>query len=340
MNMEHMTKQELTELIAANTTVPEARLLAEARAVCAESYGRRVFARGLIEFTNYCKNNCYYCGIRAANKNVRRYRLTEAEILNCCAQGAALGFHTFVLQGGEDPFFTDNQIAGIVSKIKTAHPDCAVTLSIGERSRESYRLFRTAGADRYLLRHETATDSHYRKLHPINMQLANRKQCLYDLKELGFQVGAGFMVGAPGQTAENLAKDLLFLKELHPQMVGIGPFLPHADTPFRDMPAGSVPLTLTMLALTRLLLPAVLLPATTALATADNQGHALGFSAGANVVMPNLSPAGVRADYALYNNKAHLGDEAAESIRTLRQNIEAAGYILDMSRGDCIETAG
>lgn len=340
LDVQSMTKEELTDLIQTNAAGPSPILLAQAQAVRDKIYGRRVFARGLIEFTNYCKNNCYYCGIRAANKHVRRYRLTGSDISACCAQGAALGFHTFVLQGGEDPFFTDTKIAEIVYSIKTAHPDCAVTLSIGERPRASYRMFRTAGADRYLLRHETATNSHYRHLHPQSMSLACRKQCLYDLKDLGFQVGAGFMVGSPGQTAENLAEDLLFLKELHPHMVGIGPFLPHKDTPFRDMPAGSVPLTLTMLALTRILLPAVLLPSTTALATADGNGHALGLSAGANVVMPNLSPTDVRADYSLYNNKASFGNEAAESVSRLRKDIEAAGYILDMARGDCIEITG
>ena len=336
MNIHRMAKEELAQLIQENAQGPAQTLLEQAQAVRDACYGRRVFARGLIEFTNYCKNNCYYCGIRAGNTRAHRYRLTEADILACCAQGAELGFHTFVLQGGEDPAFTDEQTARLVFKIKDTHPGCAVTLSIGERPRESYRLFRSAGADRYLLRHETATDTHYRRLHPKSMSLAHRKQCLWDLKELGFQVGAGFMVGSPGQTAEHLAEDLLFLKELQPQMVGIGPFLPHQDTPFRTEPPGSVPLTLTMLALTRILFPQVLLPSTTALATADQAGHALGLSAGANVVMPNLSPASVRADYSLYDNKAAFGSEAAESVRSLAEKIQSAGYIFDMSRGDAL----
>lgn len=336
MNLEHLSKTELAELIQQNQSAPDARLLEQARAKKEHYYGKRIFVRGLIEFTNYCKNNCYYCGIRAGNTAAHRYRLAKEEILGCCETGWRLGFRTFVLQGGEDVYFTDAVLADMVYSIKEQYPDCAVTLSVGERSRESYRLLKEAGADRYLLRHETADNAHYQALHPASMSLAHRKECLYALKELSYQVGAGFMVGSPHQTPETLAEDLLFLKELQPQMVGIGPFIPHKDTPFHAEPQGTLGLTLTMLAMTRLLLPQVLLPATTALGTIAPDGRELGFSAGANVVMPNLSPISVRADYTLYDNKICLGDEAAEGLQSLRQRIEAAGLEMDLSRGDCV----
>lgn len=329
-----MNKQELARLIAANAEHPDPAILAEARAVCDVSYGKQVFARGLIEFTNYCRNNCCYCGIRAENKCVHRYRLDRSEILSCCANGYRLGFRTFVLQGGEDPYFTDEVLCGIVSEIRETYPDCAITLSLGERSRESYRRLYEAGANRYLLRHETADSTHYARLHPAGMKLAHRQACLYALKEIGFQTGAGFMVGSPGQTYETLAEDLLFLKELQPEMVGIGPFIPHTDTPFRDQAQGTLNLTLLMLALTRLLLPNVLLPATTALGTIDPTGREKGIRAGANVVMPNLSPLDVRKDYSLYDNKICTGDEAAECLQCLDRRIAAAGFTLSMSRGD------
>lgn len=253
-------------------------------------YGNKVFTRGLIEFTNYCKNNCYYCGIRRDNVHVERYRLTRDEILECCQQGYALGYRTFVLQGGEDPYYTDQRMEDIVRNIKKEFSDCALTLSIGEKSYESYRLFREAGADRYLLRHETADSGLYRSLHPERMSLENRKQCLYNLKKLGYQVGAGFMVGPPGQTISHIAEDLVFLQELRPQMVGIGPFIPHHDTIYSGERAGSVEQTLYLLSIIRIMLPKVLLPATTALGTMDPLGREKGLAAGANVVMPNLSP--------------------------------------------------
>ncbi len=309
-------------------------LRAKAEALRDEHYGRRVFLRGLIEFTSYCKNNCYYCGLRRDNRNAERYRLTEAQILECADYGASLGFNTFVLQGGEDGHFTDDMLCGIVSAIKSAHPDCAVTLSVGERSYESYKALREAGADRYLLRHESATDSHYARLHPESLTLENRKKCLYDLKSLGFQVGAGFMVGSPYQTSKNLAADLLFLHDLQPQMVGIGPFIPHRDTPFGEFSAGSLDLTLLMLALTRILLPKVLLPATTALGTIAPDGRERGVLAGANVVMPNLSPVDVRKKYLLYNDKLCTGDETAEHIKELSERFAKINCVIDMSRGD------
>ena len=336
MDIKSMNRREIADIIEENKNDPSKTLLQAAVKVRNEHYGNKVFVRGLIEFTNYCKNNCYYCGIRAENGNVRRYRLTEEEILSCADEGHRLGFNTYVLQGGEDSFFDDKKICDIVYKIKSKYVGCAITLSIGERSKESYKAFKDAGADRYLLRHETADNAHYAKLHPETMSLENRKNCLYTLRELGFQVGAGFMVGSPYQTSENLADDLLFLKDLEPHMVGIGPFIPHSDTPFADEKGGTLELTLTMLAMTRLMLPKVLLPSTTALGTIDPTGREKGFNAGANVVMPNLSPVGVRADYSLYDNKICTGDEAAQCIMCLRGRIERAGYEMDMGRGDSL----
>lgn len=334
MNITGYTKQQLIELIEENRTRLASALREAAFSAREQYYGRKVYFRGLIEFTNYCKNDCYYCGIRCGNRHAVRYRLTEEQILECCAEGYRLGFRTFVLQGGEDGGFADSKLCGIISAIKARYPDCAVTLSVGERDRAVYQAFFDAGADRYLLRHETATESHYTKLHPSELQLEHRKQCLYDLKEIGFQVGAGFMVGSPYQTTENLAEDLLFLRDLQPHMVGLGPFVPHKDTRFAQEPAGTLELTLTMLALTRLTLPKVLLPATTALGTIAENGRELAFSYGANVVMPNLSPADVRGAYLLYDNKANTGDEAAEGVRHLEERIRKAGFEPDFSRGD------
>ena len=310
-------------------------LFTRARATAQQYYGNQVYVRGLIEFTNYCKNNCYYCGIRRGNRHAERYRLTPEQIMECCNTGYALGFRTFVLQGGEDPYFTDERIAGLVSSIKTAYPDCAVTLSIGEKSEESYRLFRSAGADRYLLRHETADPSHYARLHPQDLSLSTRKKCLFTLKKLGFQVGSGFMVGSPFQTVENLADDLLFLKELSPQMIGIGPFIPHQDTMFHDQPPGSLEMTLFLIGILRLMFPNILIPATTALGTIHPTGREQGILAGANVVMPNLSPVSVRKKYLLYDNKICTGDEAAECKSCLAGRMQAIGYELAVDRGDC-----
>lgn len=312
-------------------------LFALAQQAAQKSFGRQIFVRGLIEFTNYCKNDCYYCGIRRSNKNAARYRLTQEEILECCHAGYGLGFRTFVLQGGEDYFYSDEDIAAIVRAIKAQHPDCAVTLSIGERSRETYALWKQAGADRYLLRHETADCAHYAKLHPAELSAKNRQNCLYTLKELGYQAGAGFMVGSPYQTAENLADDLIFLQKLRPQMIGIGPFIPHHDTPFKNEPAGSVELTLVLLAVLRLLFPHVLLPATTALGTLAPGGRLLGIKAGANVIMPNLSPQNVRGKYLLYDNKLHTGAEAAEALNELQREVASIGYRIVSARGDYTE---
>lgn len=297
-------------------------------------YGKDVYVRGLIEISNYCKNDCFYCGIRRGNKKCERYRLTESEILSCCKEGYALGFRTFVLQGGEDPFFSDDVLCRVISEIKRLYGDCAVTLSMGERSFESYRRLFAAGADRYLLRHETANKEHYGLLHPYNMSFDGRIKCLGYIREAGFQVGCGMMVGSPFQTAENLAEDLKFIEKFSPDMCGIGPFIPHADTPFAEFPAGSAELTCYLLSLIRILKPNILLPATTALATVDATGREKGLLAGANVVMPNLSPVGVRKKYSLYDNKVCTGEEAAECVRCLSRRVESTGFRIAESRGD------
>lgn len=299
-------------------------------------YGNQVFIRGLVEFTNYCKNDCYYCGIRRSNHCADRYRLTKEEILSCTDTGYELGFRTFVLQGGEDPYFTDARICELVSEIRQKHPDCAITLSIGEKSKESYKRYFDAGADRYLLRHETANGAHYRRLHPDELSLEHRKQCLWDLKEIGYQVGCGFMVGSPGQTTETLYQDLQFIRELMPHMVGIGPFIPQKDTPFAREPAGTMEQTLRLLSIIRLIHPHVLLPATTALGTIHPKGRELGIQSGANVVMPNLSPVDVRDKYKLYDNKICTGDEAAECRFCMENRMKSIGYQVVVSRGDYI----
>ncbi len=301
-------------------------------------YGTDVYIRGLIEISNFCRNDCLYCGIRRSNANVSRYRLTEAEILACCGQGYALGFRTFVLQGGEDVYHITAWVAGVVSAIKEKYPDCAVTLSLGERPCRDYEIWYQAGADRYLLRHETATRSHYEKLHPPEQAYLRRMECLRNLREIGYQTGAGFMVGSPFQGTEELIADMRFLQEFRPEMVGIGPFIPHHDTPFSGYPAGSLERTLIMVALTRLTLPKALIPATTALGTIHPQGREMGLKAGANVVMPNLSPANVRGQYSLYDNKACTGQEAAEGLTALKESVAQAGYRVVESRGDAVQT--
>ncbi len=311
-------------------------LMARARLVRERVYGKNVYIRGLIEFTNYCRNNCYYCGIRRDNKKIDRYRLDKAGIMACCGEGYKLGFRTFVLQGGEDGFYTDDVICDLIESIKSQYSDCAVTLSIGEKPRASYERYFRAGADRYLLRHETANEDHYGQLHPAELSLAHRKECLFNLKDIGFQVGAGFMVGSPGQTVGTLYEDLQFLRELKPHMVGIGPFIPQQDTPFRDKIGGTVEMTVRLLAIIRLLLPQVLLPATTALGTIDPVGREKGLMAGANVVMPNLSPKGVRDKYALYDKKICTGEEAAECIVCLKNRVNKLGYSIVCDRGDYI----
>ena len=309
---QELTREEFLTLLSNRNTETDLYARRLARGVRQKIYGDQVYIRGLIEFTSYCRNDCYYCGLRRSNHAAQRYRLTEEDILSCCQQGYELGFRTFVLQGGEDGYFTGERLAGLVRHIKKQYPDCALTLSVGERTEEEYRAFWKAGADRYLLRHETADETHYRILHPEPLSLQHRKDCLRTLKKLGFQTGAGFMVGSPGQTAETLAEDFLFLKELDPEMVGIGPFISHKDTPFRSREDGTLEDTLFYLALVRLMLPRALLPATTALGTIAPDGRELGILSGANVVMPNLSPLSVRKKYMLYDGKISTGDEAAD----------------------------
>ncbi|MCU6746985.1 [FeFe] hydrogenase H-cluster radical SAM maturase HydE [Faecalicatena acetigenes] len=331
-----LSKDEWVQLIRGRTKENSEYLFLLARKFREKYYGHDIYIRGLIEFTNYCKNDCLYCGIRRSNKNARRYRLKKEEILSCCRTGYALGFRTFVLQGGEDGYYTDEVMEDIVSTIHSSYPDCAITLSIGERSLESYQRLFDAGASRYLLRHETFDASHYARLHPAALSAANRQKCLWDLKEIGYQVGTGFMVGSPFQTPENLADDMLFLKRLDPHMVGIGPFIPHQETPFAREQAGTLSLTLFMLALIRVMLPKVLLPATTALGTIAPDGREQGILAGANVVMPNLSPQDVRKDYLLYDNKICTGDEAAECRQCLERRMNSIGCRTVVARGDSL----
>ena len=315
---------------------PQLAEYAAEKAVAArqEIYGNDVYVRGLIEISNICKNDCLYCGIRHSNKGCSRYRLSEEEILSCCEEGYALGFRTFVMQGGEDPFFTDERLCRLISKIKKSYPDCAVTLSLGERSRESYQALFDAGADRYLLRHETADADLYKKLHPETMSFENRMQCLENLKEIGYQTGCGFMVGAPYQTNSSLAADLKFVEGFRPAMCGIGPFIPHAATPFAAFSAGALDTTLFLLSLLRLADPGLLLPATTALGTIDPTGREKGILAGANVVMPNLSPVSVRKKYELYDNKICTGEESAQCKGCLSRRMESIGYKIVTDRGD------
>lgn len=320
-------------LTTENREVLEA-LASRARETADMIYGKKVYIRGLIEFTNYCKNDCLYCGIRRSNRCTDRYRLTEEQILSCCAAGYELGFRTFVLQGGEDPYFTDEKVCSIVAAIKKGYPDCAVTLSIGEKERASYQAYFDAGADRYLLRHETANREHYEKLHPAEMTIENRKRCLWDLKEIGYQTGCGFMVGSPYQTVDTIYEDLQFIRELQPEMVGIGPFIPQRDTPFGNETEGTMEMTLRLLSIIRLIHPHVLLPATTALGTIHPKGREKGILSGANVVMPNLSPVDVRDKYKLYDNKICTGDEAAECRFCMQKRMESIGYEVVTDRGD------
>lgn len=334
-----LSREEWISLIQNHTPGDSDYLFNLARKVSHQHYGNGIFIRGLIEFTNYCKNDCYYCGIQKSNHSVHRYRLTEEEIISCCQEGYSLGFRTFVLQGGEDGWFTDERMTHIIAEIKKHWPDCAITLSIGEKSHDTYQAFFDAGADRYLLRHETFDSKHYGQLHPAYLQAAERQACLWDLKQIGYQVGTGFMVGSPYQTAGHLADDMLFIKKLNPHMVGIGPFIPHCDTKFAKEPAGTLELTLFMLGLLRLMLPKVLLPATTALGTIHKNGRELGILAGANVVMPNLSPKTHRKDYALYDNKLSDGEESAEGKRQLEKRMEAVGYHILTHRGDSLNVS-
>jgi len=329
-----MNDNDILRIIASNDNNEIESLFASARKVREENYGKSVYIRGLIEFSNYCKNDCYYCGIRRSNSKLERYRLSLDEILECCRMGDKLGIKTFVLQSGEDPWFTTERVTETVSAIRKEFPNHAITLSIGERPQSDYEQFFKAGANRFLLRHETANNEHYAKLHPSSMSLENRKQCLWNLKEIGYQVGAGFMVGTPCQTPECLLEDIRFLEELQPQMVGIGPFIPQKDTPFATQPRGDINLCLKMIALTRLILPKALIPATTAMGTIAPNGRELALDAGANVFMPMLTPVSVRKLYALYDDKICIGDDAVMCMTCMKNRINSAGFEVEMVRGD------
>lgn len=329
-----LTSDEYDYLISNQNEETSAYLFLKARTIRENYYSKDVYIRGLIEFSNYCKNDCLYCGIRRSNGNARRYRLTEDEILSCCEEGYELGFRTFVLQSGEDSFYTDEKLIHLITEIKKRFPDCALTLSIGEKSYEQYKAYFDAGADRYLLRHETADNKHYRMLHPASLSPENRKRCLRNLKKIGYQVGTGFMVGSPYQTSRNLAEDMMFLKDLQPHMVGIGPFISHKDTPFAQMKSGTMEQTLFMIGLIRLTLPQALIPSTTALGTINPMGREKGILAGANVVMPNLSPTSVREKYTLYDNKICTGDESAQCRHCIERRMESIGYKIVVNKGD------
>ena len=332
-----LEREEWLALFENRSAEDEAYARKLAREVCESIYGDVVYLRGLIEISSYCKNDCLYCGLRRGNRDCERYRLTKDDILACCREGYALGFRTFVMQGGEDMWFTDERLCDIVSTVRTEFPDAAITLSVGEKSRETYQKYFDAGADRYLLRHETADAQHYSILHPKELTLENRKSCLYTLKDIGFQVGAGIMVGSPGQSWGTVASDMEFMHDLQPHMVGIGPFLPHHATPFRDEPAGKLNDTLFIMALVRLMLPEALIPATTALATLEPNGREMGLLSGANVIMPNLSPADVRKKYLLYDNKQSFGSEAAQSLEINKAALEKIGRRAGMVRGDHVK---
>ena len=332
-----LSKQEYALLIKERDQEAAALLRSLAVAERKKIYSNDVYIRGLIEFSNNCKNDCLYCGIRRSNKNADRYRLTNEEILSCASEGHRLGFRTFVLQSGEDPYWNDERLRRLVQQIKKAHPDCAVTLSVGERPFESYKRLKDAGADRYLLRHESASEDLYKKLHPASMSFSGRMECLKNLRSLGYSVGAGFMVGSPFQNEEDLACDLKFIETFSPQMCGIGPFIPHKDTPFANESAGSVELTCFLISVIRLIKPNILLPATTALGTLASDGREKGILSGANVIMPNLTPVAVRKKYSLYDGKICMGEESAQCKFCVDKKIAAIGYKTVVSRGDIID---
>lgn len=329
-----LERQDFLTLLQGRTPALQQEAAVRARILREKVFGQGIYLRGLIEFSSYCHNDCYYCGLRRSNAAAQRYRLTPEQVLACCRNGHALGFRTFVLQSGDDSYWTDQRLVPLIQAIKSDYPDSAITLSVGERSFASYQALRQAGADRYLLRHETATPQHYRHLHPAAMSWQRRQQCLRDLRSLGYQVGAGFMVGSPGQTLEHLAEDLFFLSTFRPEMVGIGPFMPQHDTPFAGEPAGSVELTLFLLSLLRLMLPNGLLPATTALGSLHPRGRELGICAGANVVMPNLSPEDARQKYQIYDHKLSLGAESAEGLADLQRRLQEINCCIASGRGD------
>lgn len=329
-----LPEEELAQLLETAGSEDKKYAALTARAVADEVFGKKIYFRALVEISNYCRNNCYYCGVRKANRDIYRYRLNEEDILSACSEAYSFGLRTFVLQGGEDAYYTDERLCRLINEIKNKYPDCAVTLSLGEKTRESYQALFDAGADRYLLRHETADCEHYSRLHPEEMSFTNRMRCLGDLREIGFQTGCGFMVGSPYQTTETLVKDLMYIKEFDPQMVGIGPFIPHKDTPLRDFRAGSADDTVFLLSLIRLLVPHAMLPATTALGTISQCGRERGILAGANVLMPNVSPYEARSNYKIYENKLGSEDDSSDSVETSKRLVENMEYEVHVGRGD------
>ena len=353
LETEKMTENSLHELVSILTDAPNVpvevwrsllmldadkqnKVALLARRVTEENFGKGVFVRALVEISSYCKNNCRYCGLRASNNTAVRYRLTKEQVLECCRQGASLGFNTFVLQGGDDPLQTDEWLADVVKSIKELYPEKAVTLSVGERSDAGYAMLRSAGADRYLLRHETACEKHYSLLHPSAMSCAKRKHCLQVIKEQGFQVGSGMMIGSPGQGIDELVEDLMYLDSLKPAMIGIGPFIPANGTPFATAQSGSVDMALLLISLLRLRFPKALIPATTALATLCEEGTERGILAGANVVMPNVTPRTYAANYTIYNNKKYHDSESAVQLEQLEERLNAIDRHIDYGRGDYI----
>lgn len=329
-----LSQKEWEQLLGTFNEEDRAYAASIARKISLNRFGNKIFFRGIVEFTNHCKNNCYYCGIRRRNTSASRYRLSKEDIMICCDEGYKYGYRTFVLQGGEDNYYSDEKIVDIISTIHKKYPDCAVTLSIGEKSRKSYEKFFKAGASRFLLRHETANEKHYEKLHPKELSWKHRMNCLNDLKDIGYQTGCGLMIGSPNQTITNIAEDMIYMGKFNPQMIGIGPFIPHKDTPFKDYPSGSLEMTLFLLSLCRIMLPNVLLPATTALGTVRDDGRKLGVLAGANVIMPNLSPVNVRKKYMLYNNKSVTADDAGENLKLIQKNMQEIGYEIVVDKGD------
>lgn len=319
-NTHDLRKDEIVQLLT--TDEYNGELFAAADRVRSKYVGDDVHLRGLIEFSNICKQNCLYCGLRRENRKINRYRLTPEQIIDFAGKAKTYGYRTVVLQSGEDENFDVATMQRIIREIKAM--DMALTLSVGEKTKEEYAAYREAGADRYLLRIETTDKQLYEKLDP-GMSFDNRKRCLRDLKELGFEVGTGCMVGLPGQTLESLADDILFFKEIDADMIGIGPFIPNADTPLSEEKGGTFTLSLKVMAITRLLLPDINIPATTAMESLDHNGRVIALGSGANVVMPNVTEGDYRKWYALYPGKICINDTPAHCRSCITGKIGGIG---------------